>query len=118
MLLSELEALHIERSGPSLIDLDIAKRAAEVLMRHYPGYLWAVNADSETGMVDIRCINLSGQYGYRTYMKLVQDDPEMREVKRAGGEILERYRQRRGRLDDDALADEPVDFRGAMRFDT
>lgn len=78
----------------------IAKEVADLLLRHYPGYLWAVSIDSRetVGMLDIRNLSLSGKWGFRFPLKEYLDGMDTRrKVVRAGGEILERYRMpRRG----------------------
>lgn len=81
-----------------LMDLDVAKRCTEVLDKHYPGYLWGVNANSETGMVHVRNFTLAGEWGFNLHMQKVQEDVEGKLMKWAGGEILERFRAHRGRV--------------------
>lgn len=78
-------------------DMNMAKQAAEVLMREYPGWLWGVNVNGETGMCDIRNFNLSGNYGFRMKLKEIYSASSFeKDVIFAGGEILERYNQPRG----------------------
>ena len=89
----------------------LAKHAAELLHRHYPGYLWTVNVNQ--GVLDVRNLNLDGQWGFT--IKHVQSYSASdldKKVMRAGGEILERYRQRRGTIDEAAILALPVNFAG------
>jgi hypothetical protein len=84
--------------GHELGDVSLAVRAAEQLNKHYPGHLWAVHIDSEDGggMVYIRNLAFSSRYGYRLKLSRVQSDPDLLCVMRAGGEILERAKVKRG----------------------
>lgn len=93
-------------------DLIAAKNAADVLNRHYPGHLWAVSCDQ--GMLDVRNMALSGNWGFRVKLPVIYSASEFdRQIMRAGGEILERYRIRRSRKpDNDAISALPVNFAG------
>lgn len=74
----------------------LAKRCADMLNRHFPGHLWAVNVNAtETGgVVIIKNFSISFRYGYTLHIEKL--DPELKKVLRAGGEILERAKMRRG----------------------
>lgn len=109
--------LILEASGDDALDMLLAKQIADKLNTVYPGYLWAVNTNRRTGMVDLRCLNLSGAWGYRLKMSRVQEDPGLACCTRAAGEILERYRQSRRGKDEQALHDAPIDFAGRMTPD-
>ena len=58
----------------------IAKEVADLLLRHYPGYLWAVSIDSRAtvGMLDIRNLSLSGKWGFRFPLKQYLDGMDTR----------------------------------------
>lgn len=76
-------------------ELVMAKNMADLLHRHYPGHLWAVNVDG--GMANVRNLALSGQWGFRIKVPLIYSASQFdRKVVMAGGELLERYRVRRG----------------------
>ena len=87
----------------NLLDFDIAKRVSEILNKHYAGYMWAVNVDSDTGMVQVRNFSLSGLWGFNLHMKKVQEDVEGKLIINAGGEILERFRVRVGQANSNQL---------------
>lgn len=94
-------------------DIALAKQIAEDLMQFYPGYLWAVHVNSYQGILDIKNLNLSGNYGMRR--KLGKDysaSSLKKDVMRWGGEILERYRMNRGTLNNDQWASAALDFAG------
>lgn len=89
-------------------DLILAKDMADTLNTHYPGHLWAVNVDGKQGMADIRNLALSGTWGYRLRTVTNYSASEFKKrVVRAGGEILERFKLRRGSADDAAIASLP-----------
>ena len=73
----------------------LAKRCAEMLNNHYPGYLWAVNVNSECsgGVVIIKNYDISYKYGYVLHIEKL--DNKLKKVLMAGGEILERARMAR-----------------------
>lgn len=89
----------------------LAKNAAEMLHKHYPGHLWAVSVDGY--FLDVRNLYLAGDWGFRLAIPTIYSSSEWdKRVLRAGGEILERYRQRRARADDAAINDLPTNFAG------
>lgn len=77
----------------------LVKNIADTLERHFPGWLWAVQPDERGGVINIFSLRLSGQWGYRLKTKNIQNDPTFRFAIQAGGEILERFGQRRGPYD-------------------
>ena len=91
--------------GHKLGDIALAKRALDVLKKHYPGYLWRVgiNDDSTGGVMYIMNMDINtalwGNQNYGVVLKLstVFNDPGLKCVANAGGEILERARLTRGR---------------------
>jgi hypothetical protein len=80
------------------LDVALAKRITEVLMKHYPGHPWAVYVDGEHGMAHIKNMGLSGNWGFMLHINFLEPDPNSldRKVMRAGGELLERYNITRG----------------------
>jgi hypothetical protein len=94
-------------------DYVLAKNAAETLHKHYPGHLWAVSVDRQARMLDVRNLALSGRWGFRIALQPVYSGTQFDKlVMRAGGELLERYRVRRGAADHDVLTYLPVDLAG------
>lgn len=94
-------------------EISLAKRATAVLMQHYPKHLWAVNVDNHGGIITVKNLAFSGNWGY--VIKLSQlTMSSLKEVVMAGGEILERYNQRRGTCDWEAVLESPRDFQGII----
>lgn len=77
----------------------LVKNIADLLERHYPGWLWAVQPDERGGVINIFSLRISGTWGYRIKTKNIQSDPQLSLALQAGGEILERCGQPRGRYD-------------------
>ncbi|WP_020409814.1 hypothetical protein [Hahella ganghwensis] len=92
------------------LNMDTAKSIAETLEKHYPGYLWAVNADTGNNIATIQSLRLSGTWGF--YLHLDKIDPTQRKVVQSGGELLERYRVRRGQMDEAQLLSLARNVRG------
>lgn len=99
-------------------DVQWAKQLSEALQRAYPGHLWAVNVETRTGLISIRNLYLSGNWGYVLKMGNVYSASSMeRDAVRAGGEILERFKLNRAQFVTEQYADKPVDFSGRLLFD-
>lgn len=99
-------------------DIVMAKTMAEALHAAYPGHLWAVTCDGKTGMADIRNLALSGNWGFRLRLPDVYSASAfLKDVKMAGGEILERYNLSRGRLNVDQYSNLSSDFAGRFKAD-
>ncbi len=79
-------------------DIMLAKRAADVLAQHYPGHIWAVNVNSEGGVMVVKNYRMSFSYGMVIHLKTVYADPSLKCVVRQAGEFLERARLKRGRF--------------------
>lgn len=96
-------------------DLVTAKQTAELLHKHYPGHAWAVSC--EEGVVEVRNLALSGEWGFRLFRDQAFSGSEYdKKVMRAGGEILERYKLRRGMVNQDHLQELQTDFSGRTLF--
>jgi hypothetical protein len=101
-------------------DMALAKQVAEGLLKHYPGYLWAVNV--RDGVISVKNLNLSGTWGFIIKLGTVFSYTDLeKRVRTAGGEILERYRVSRERMSaeraNDKLVVMPTNFAGQMPFD-
>ncbi len=89
----------IEPHSPGdLYDRELAGRIGEKLNKHYPGHMWAVNVNSvdTARVVNIFDFAISQQYGYVLHLDTVENDPTLKCVIKAGGEILERANFARG----------------------
>lgn len=95
-------------------DVLMAKTASEDLCRAYPGWMWGVHVDGEAGLCDIKNFNLSGNWGYRLKLSDIYSASSFQaDVIRAGGEILERFHQARGKFDAQRWSDLMLKANGA-----
>lgn len=74
------------------LDVVLAKNAAELLNKHYPNHIWAVHVNSTKtgGIMVIKNLLVSATHGYVLHLTNVNNDPTLKSVIKAGGEILER----------------------------
>jgi hypothetical protein len=86
------------------------------LEKHYPGWEWYVECKLPTGLVSVRNLSLHGEYGFYLSIAAILNETDPKLVMLAGGEILERYWQGRGKRP--AHVDKVVDIRGNAMGDT
>lgn len=99
-------------------DLDVCRIVGETLCQHYPGHNWLVEAQTRTGMIDIRNTSLDGMMGCRIPMVGFATASELAVLAmRYGGELLERYRVARGAADEIQLELLPTDNVGRHIYD-
>lgn len=99
-------------------DLVMSKDMAEALHAAYPGHLWAVQVQGAQGICTIRNLALSGNWGFVINLTKVYSASDFkRQVLGGGGEMLERYRLRRGAVDFDAMSSMALDSVGNVLGD-
>lgn len=115
ILANQLELATSEEVNP--IDQAACRRATRILFKHYPGHEWHVAIDG--GLMKIRSMNLSTNYGYVIRLDEMDPSPEGfdKPVMRAGGEILERYGMPAQKMDIQIWQDLPRDLRGIPEKD-
>jgi hypothetical protein len=94
-------------------DYTLAKNVAEKLEEKYPGWLWAVHVMD--GVVGVKSMRLSGNWGFVLHANKIDNDYKV--VVNAGGEILERYRQSRGKFNQTLYEDLDMDSKGRLNGD-
>lgn len=73
-------------------NLRIASAASERLSREYPGYTWIVEVSAAAGIMNVRCPDLSEQFGYQLPLRILADEGAWTHwLRHAGGEFLERF---------------------------
>jgi hypothetical protein len=90
-----------------------AKNVAEHLEKKYPGWLWAVHVMD--GTVVVKSMRLSGNWGFVLHEDKIDND--YKAVTRAGGEILERYRQKTNGFNQDRYMDLTMDYKNQLDGD-
>ena len=92
---------------------ELEKKVHHVLITAYPGHIWGVNVHQ--GVITVKNMFTSGAMGFT--LGIMQLDRKMSQVVNAGGEILERYRLKRGRLQFDDILGKERDFQGKLKHD-
>lgn len=96
-------------------DLGKSKDIGEALNQHYPGHLWAVRVQSKQGICTIHNMALSDQWGYIIHLDKVYSASHLAQrAIEGGGEILERFKLARGRMDEDKVDELARDFAGRV----
>jgi hypothetical protein len=104
----------IEEERLSANDMLMAKTMGDVLQVAYPGHAWMVHVNGRQGIAVIRNMTLSANWGYLIRLPEMHSASWLDEqAKKAGGEILERFRMARGRFDGEKWAALPVDITGS-----
>lgn len=96
-------------------DHTVAKNVSEHLEKKYPGWLWAVHVMD--GLVVVKSMRLSGNWGFVLHEDKIDND--YKAVTIAGGEILERFRQKTEsfRKSEDTYSELKVDSLGQLNGD-
>jgi len=97
----------------NIYDHALAKNVAEKLEEKYPGWLWAVHVMD--GIVGVKSMRLSGNWGFVIHQDKIDNDYKI--VVNAGGEILERFRQQRGKFNNTLYNDLTMDTKGKLDGD-
>ena len=95
------------------LDHSVAKNVAEHLEKKYPGWLWAVHVMD--GVVTVKSMLLSGNWGFVLHEDKIDND--YKAVTMAGGEILERYRQKRNGFNQERYMDLEMDHKNQLNGD-
>lgn len=84
----------------------MAKYILELLVKHYPGHPWIVQAFTMLGYATIRNPSLSTKYGMRLiFPKIFTHDDLVKKIVRFGGEFLERFSVDRKKADRDQITE-------------
>lgn len=95
-------------------NMSLARILGNAVARAYPQRRWGIHADSENGIIDVMCPDVSNRWGYCIHLKHKTIEQLERECVRAAGEILERFslsREKHG-FNRDSVTILPRDFRG------
>lgn len=83
-------------------DMRMVKRIAAVLEFHHPGHFFRVTVDHDQRLVRIELPPLlESPWSYNIPISVLYADPGLRTIKRAAGEILERFQLPRSTWSDD-----------------
>jgi hypothetical protein len=86
-------------------EIAMAKVFARVLGHYYPGYMWGVKVDARQkfALIQIAAIMRTEQVFMVPLEKLQNENDINKFMRLAGGEILERFRLSRGKIQEDAF---------------
>lgn len=99
-------------------DYVMAMNMANILHKHYPGHLWAVTCQGDQGIATVRNLALSGKWGFLLKLKDIYSASSWdKKLVMAAGELLERYRLSRGKLNINQYAGLATDFSGNFKVD-
>lgn len=101
---------HPEEDPQRAADTRLSQAILDKLLAHYPGHPWWVQVPPKQGVAIIKHCMLSGLYGMVIHLRNLNGDPGMREVVRMGGEILERWGQKRAGLKLDEMVNAQPKF--------
>lgn len=97
----------------AIMDFNTAKEMAETLHTAYPGHMWAVTCEGDKGVASVRNLALSGEWGFILKLSDMYSSSDWKKkVIMAGGELLERFKLRRGLADQEAISSIQNDFSG------
>mgnify|MGYP005647555935 FL=1 len=98
----------------TLAEQTLCRSIGETLQKHYPGHAWMLEVAG--GMVNIHnTINM--KMGFRVRLSDAYNDPGLKRFIKAGGELLERAKQSRGKFDEATWRNAPKDLRGDVVMD-
>ena len=89
----------------------LCKDIADLLVRRYPGWAWAVQPQENGRIINVWNLHLSSVYGFTIRMVDVMNDPRRRLGIRAGHEILRRFKMP-DRMNPEKLQEAPRDVKG------
>jgi len=83
--------LHLEDQEFRKQDEAWALRLGAEFVKHYPGHGWEVHMDIKNGICNIFNRQMSPKAGYRWRLQEINTASISQDVRRIGGEILERF---------------------------
>ena len=107
-----LDPNHAELScepGVTPLEQNLGRDALESLHKHYPGWTWVL--EIRGGMLIVRNLDCDprGKMGFGKHISMLDGGNINKQMMRAGGEFLERYKQKvAGRREGDALYEDMV----------
>lgn len=90
----------------------LVKDIADVLVKNWPGFNWAVQPNEFGKVFNVFCLDFHGQWGYVIRYDDIMNDPRRRQAYKAGQELLRRFRYHGVRYDPKQIAAMPRDGQG------
>ncbi|MGE3551193.1 MAG: hypothetical protein AB7I29_14995 [Geobacter sp.] len=92
-------------------ETEVASQILAKLVADYPGYNWHVEVNFQGEIATVRT-EFGGNWGFVLHLDKVMNDPDMKVVRWAGGETLERFNLSRERASESAIEGLVLDARG------
>lgn len=95
--------------GVTPMELSLGRQALEALHKYYPGWTWV--CEIRGGMLIVRNLDCDprGKMGFGKHITMLSGSNLPQQIMLAGGEFLERYKQKvAGRREGDALYEDMV----------
>lgn len=91
-------------------ETELAGKLARVLTQHYPGYTWGVYVTIPGGICGVKlATQMQTTLAHVIHLDSVSSYPEMcKEMRKVGGELLERFRLSRTTFSRDAVRSTPA----------
>lgn len=90
----------------------ILKEMADYLTKTFPGFHWAIQPDERGGVFNVFCLDFHARYGYVIRYEQIVNDTKRHELKKAGSEILRRFRYPGRIYRPELMAEVPRNSRG------
>jgi len=97
--------------GPSMPDVALGKKLLAHILQSYPGYQWVIEVRDT--IITVMNETLDSNWGFRLKEKVLDNDGKV--IVRFCGELLERYRLKRGAMEFDAVNALPNGGRGSKK---
>lgn len=94
--------------------LILTKDIGELLVKHYPGFLWMVQPDGRGHVINILIQNFHATLGYTIKVSEIQNDPKRRKAIEAGKTLLAVFRYPTNKYDYATAAALPRDANGQV----
>jgi hypothetical protein len=95
--------------------MSLVKNVADTLEKHYPGHAWAVGPSNDYSMLAIWNEALSMKWGM--WIRIKEIDPDYKNISKWAGELLERARVSRGKVNSDEINSLKRNISGDAKFD-
>jgi hypothetical protein len=91
----------------------LVKDIADILVKAYPGWAWAVQPDERGGVINVYNLHCHVEFAYTIRMDDIMNDARRKQAHKAGDEVLRRFRMP-NRMDPEEVAEAPRDAKGMM----
>lgn len=98
--------------GISAASSVLVKDIADVLMKRWPGFRWAIQPNEVGGVFNIFCLDFHSVWGFVIRYDDIMNDPKRKEAIHAGKSILRHFRYHGDKYDPVQVASLPRDVQG------